>query len=162
MKFLCVPCNEQMTLLTTVSHEEIGSLSVVYNCPACGRQTAMLTNSHETQLVRSLGVRIGPKESEGGAGKAGGAKCPFAAMIQGDGVEEDGVEGASAVGEENTLSFGQELAWTSGAQARLERIPEFIRPMAVLGVEKFAKEQGLEEVDETVLDKARGEFGIGS
>ena len=59
MKFLCVPCDTPMKL-QTVGPPESGSLSVVYSCPECGYEMAMLTNPFETQLVQSLGVRIGP------------------------------------------------------------------------------------------------------
>ncbi len=59
MKFLCVPCDSPMKL-QTVSPPERGSLSVVYSCPECGYEMAMLTNAYETQIVQSLGVRIGP------------------------------------------------------------------------------------------------------
>ena len=59
MKFLCVPCDSPMKL-QTVGPPEGGSLSVVFSCPECGYEIAMLTNPYETQLVQSLGVRIGP------------------------------------------------------------------------------------------------------
>ena len=59
MKFLCVPCDSPMKL-QTVGPPERGSLSVVYSCPECGYEMAMLTNAYETQVVQSLGVRIGP------------------------------------------------------------------------------------------------------
>jgi len=59
MKFLCVPCDTPMAL-QTVAPPTAGSLSVVYACPACGYEMAMLTNAYETQIVQSLGVRIGP------------------------------------------------------------------------------------------------------
>ena len=57
MKFLCVPCDTQMRLRATEENEP-GSLSVVYECPDCGYEMAMLTNQHETDMVRSLGVHI--------------------------------------------------------------------------------------------------------
>ena len=60
MKFLCVPCDSPMKL-QTVGPPERGSLSVVYSCPECGYEMAMLTNAYETQVVQSLGVRIGPE-----------------------------------------------------------------------------------------------------
>src|SRR6188508_1381844 len=59
MKFLCVPCDTPMKL-QSVAPPERGSLAVVYSCPECGYEMAMLTNRHETDMVRSLGVRIGP------------------------------------------------------------------------------------------------------
>ena len=62
MKFLCVPCDTPMKL-QTVAPPDRGSLSVVYACPECGYEMAMLTNAYETQVVQSLGVRIGPDAS---------------------------------------------------------------------------------------------------
>ena len=85
MKFLCVPCDSPMKL-QSVGPPERGSLSVVYSCPECGYEMAMLTNAYETQVVQSLGVRMGP---ESGArlrqrpSDAGG-KCPFSRDDPGD------------------------------------------------------------------------------
>ena len=76
MKFLCVKCNEQMLLQEANSHAEINSLSVVYGCGSCGAQTAMLTNPLETQLVKSLGVNIGPD----GEQSKKESKCPLTKM----------------------------------------------------------------------------------
>jgi len=52
------------------------------------------------------------------------------------------------------------IRWTSGAEARLKNIPEFVRPMAKTGIEKFAQERGAAEVDETILDAAKEFFGM--
>src|SRR3954452_2843486 len=100
MKFLCVPCDSPMKL-QALGPPDGGSLSVVYSCPECGYEMAMLTNPFETQLVQSLGVRIGP--DSGGATAAGttvgssngqetdssatvsSGKCPFPAMVGGIG-----------------------------------------------------------------------------
>src|SRR6185503_17485009 len=108
MKFLCVPCDSPMKL-QTVGPPERGSLAVVYSCPECGYEMAMLTNPYETQVVQSLGVRIGPAE----AAAEGSGKCPFTAMIPAvDGAQEPAP-----------------VRWTSAAEARLANIPEFVRPM---------------------------------
>src|SRR5512134_2252877 len=123
MKFLCVPCDRPMKL-QTLGPPEGGSLSVVYACPECGYEIAMLTNAYETQVVQSLGVRIGPADAGASAtdpadapAKAG---CPFPAMLP--------VTGA---GEPVTVR------WTPAAEARLSKIPEFVRPMARTGIERF-------------------------
>ena len=91
MKFLCVPCDSPMKL-QTIGPPERGSLSVVYSCPECGYEMAMLTNAYETQVVQSLGVRIGPGPGEAASAAApelqrrrAGGKCPFSAMIPGSG-----------------------------------------------------------------------------
>ena len=141
MKFLCVPCDSPMKL-QSVGPPERGSLSVVYSCPECGYEMAMLTNAYETQVVQSLGVRIGPEAAAG----ATGGKCPFPALIPGN--EQVGPGGPMPV------------RWTAAAEARLANIPEFVRPMARTGIEKFAQERGALEVDEQILDAARDFFGM--
>jgi hypothetical protein len=148
MKFLCVPCDSPMKL-QTVAPPEGGSLSVVYSCPECGYEMAMLTNAYETQLVQSLGVRIGPGTSED-ASSGASSKCPFPAMMP---ATEGGPESP------RDAEPGP-VRWTSGAEARLANIPAFVRPMARTGIERFAREQGAQEVDERILDQAREFFGM--
>ena len=144
MKFLCVPCDSPMKL-QSVGPPDRGSLAVVYACPECGYEMAMLTNAYETQVVQSLGVRIGPATTSNAAPEAGG-KCPFSAMIPG---AEAGVPREPAA-----------VRWTAAAEARLANIPEFVRPMAKTGIEKFAMDKGVAEVDERILDEARDFFGM--
>ena len=141
MKFLCVPCDTPMKL-QTVGPPDRGSLSVVYSCPECGYEMAMLTNAYETQVVQSLGVRIGPPAEA--SAKAG---CPFSAMIPGTEEPRQADEPIP-------------VRWTAAAEARLANIPEFVRPMARTGIERFARERGVLEVDETILDAAREFFGM--
>ena len=152
MKFLCVPCDTPMKL-QTVGSPEGGSLSVVYSCPECGYEMAMLTNPYETQLVQSLGVRIGPGNDAGASRVAAASegKCPFGAMVP---AMEPG-ETRHLQSEESTP-----VRWTAAAEARLEKVPSFVRPMARTGIEKFARERGALEVDEKVLDAAREFFGM--
>ncbi len=172
MKFLCVPCDSPMKL-QTISPPDGGSLSVVYSCPECGYEMAMLTNPFETQLVQSLGVRIGPAMGVGGSSVASAGapvpdarlsadhetgriaatsatRCPFTAMMP---AMEGALEGA---GHARPIP----VRWTSGAEARLENIPAFVRPMARTGIETFARERGALEVDEELLDAARDFFGM--
>ena len=132
MKFLCVPCDRPMKLVETAPPDR-GSISVVYACPACGYEMAMLTNPFETQLVQSLGVKIGTE----------GSGCPFPGMVAAAGAEADGG-----------------IPWTPKASERLSGIPAFVRSMAKTGIERFAKERGYSEVDERVLDEAREHFGM--
>jgi hypothetical protein len=147
MKFLCVPCDTPMKL-RNVAPPDRGSLSIVYTCPACGYEMAMLTNAYETQVVQSLGVRIGPV-TDGVAAATSSGKCPFPSMIP-------STEGTSDMPAAAVVS----VRWTPAAEARLKNIPEFVRPMAKTGIEKFAQERGAVEVDEKVLDAAREFFGM--
>jgi hypothetical protein len=165
VKFLCVPCDQPMKL-AEVSPPDRGSIAVRYACPACGYEMAMLTNPHETQVVTSLGVRIGA-EGQGlvaaagvGSAAAGmsppaeGSACPFAAMV----AQPSGAGGDVALGE--SADTAAPVAWTPEAEARLANIPSFIRPMARSGIERYARDRGCERVDETMLDEARAHFGM--
>ncbi len=155
MKFLCVPCDSQMRLRAT-EESEPGSLAVVYECPECGYEMAMLTNQHETDMVRSLGVRIGPAAAAAIANPgtpvaasgepAAASRCPFSAMLGGTTQPE----AAAPTGPE----------WTAGALERLEGIPEMVRPMARAGIEMVARENGHRVIDEAVLAEARARFGM--
>lgn len=168
MKFLCVPCDTPMKL-QTLEPPDRGSLSVVYACPECGYEMAMLTNAYETQVVQSLGVRIGPASAAGvpsaldatsrqaGAALGHSAEprrssesevgCPFAGMVQGAGNERGTTEAPP-------------VRWTAAAEERLLKVPSFVRPMARTGIEKFALDSGAVEVDEEILDAARDFFGM--
>ena len=141
MKFLCVPCDQPMKVLT-VTPPDRGSISVTYSCPACGYEMAMLTNPFETQLVSSLGVKVGP----GAATEGDKPKCPFSGMVAAAAdpaaPPEDGVR------------------WTAEASARMQAIPDFVRPMAKTGIEKFAKDSGHAEITVAVLDEAKSRFGM--
>ena len=165
MKFLCLDCDAPMKLLRSEG-PDAGSLTVTFRCPECGFRVAMLTNPFETQLVRSLGVKVGgravPPEpfehlrasmanpradafegSPASAGEDAGPGCPFAAMIN------EGEAAAPAT-----------VAWTSEAEARVERIPSFIRPMARKAIERFAEGKGYATITESVMDEARGALGM--
>jgi hypothetical protein len=149
MKFLCVPCDTPMKL-QTVGPPDRGSLSIVYSCPECGYEMAMLTNAYETQVVQSLGVRIGTDATTSGSSASTGTGCPFTAMIP----ASDGAPLSAST------PVPVPVRWTAAAEARLANIPAFVRPMARTGIERFARERGAMEVDERILDAARDFFGM--
>ena len=42
----------------------------------------------------------------------------------------------------------------------MQAVPEFVRPMAKTGIEKFARESGHAEITAAVLDEAKSHFGM--
>ena len=80
------------------------------------------------------------------------SKCPFGAMIP----ATDGTTRTPAAEAGGSIP----VRWTAAAEARLLKVPEFVRPMARVGIEKFARDKGAHEVDETILDAAREFFGM--
>jgi hypothetical protein len=131
----------------------------------------MLTNSMETQMVRSLGVKIGgrnvpaePMEMVRGSlarGKnpgAHGAPDPTATTADGD-------EGASKCPFTGVIAdaFAKQteaIVWTKEAEARIARIPEFVQPMVRKGVEMHAIENGKTEITEALIDEVKTRFGM--
>ena len=158
MKFVCVECDEAMKLTATRPPDAAGSLTVLFSCPGCGRGVAMLTNPWETELVSSLGVKIGPREAGGAAAAAargGAAEAPGGAPRAAAGCPFSGM-----VREMEAAAEPSGPRWTTAALARLEGIPEFVRPMAKQGVEHYAASNGCPVIDERVLDQARSRFGM--
>ncbi len=173
MKFLCIECDEAMKITDTRGPDE-GSMTVVFGCPSCSKSIAMLTNAMETQMVRSLDVKIGgKKETTAPMGtlrgaltnqhntpvaaesasaqpaaaapeKSGGSKCPFTGAIN-EAIEK---QEAPAV------------TWTDEAMERLDRIPVFVKPMVKKSIEQHAIEKGYKEIDTAIMDEIRSIIGM--
>ena len=62
MKFLCISCDQQMQFAERQEPGD-GTFAASFRCPQCGHQVALLANPMETQLVGSLGIRIGGRTS---------------------------------------------------------------------------------------------------
>ena len=77
------------------------------------------------------------------ASETEGPGCPFAAMLN-----------------ETSTAAPATVAWTSEAEARLERVPAFIRPMARKAIERYAEGKGHAAITEAVMDEARGVMGM--
>lgn len=58
MKFVCLNCETYMSFEKVEKPAE-GSLGVFFGCPSCGAKFSMVTNPGETQMVSSLGVKLG-------------------------------------------------------------------------------------------------------
>jgi len=180
MKFLCLDCDEPMKLHTTEGPVD-DSLTVVFRCPECGFRVAMLTNPFETQMVKSLGVKVGgrtvPAEpyehlrasmatarpdaftggsSDGPSGASTDTSAPAAPASEADGP---GCPFAAMLNETEGSQAGR-VGWTAGAEARMERVPAFIRPMARKAIERYAEGKGYAQVTDEVMDEARGALGM--
>lgn len=146
MKFLCVPCDEAMTLAGTEGPEE-GCLTVIFACPRCPNKVAMLTNPLETQLVRALDVKVGGPGSHPAPLQF--VRSTLARKREGLEMDAEGGAGADAG-----------LTWSPEAEQRLERIPSLVRPMVRQGIERFARQHGYWQISEQVMDEARQAIGM--
>lgn len=62
MKFVCLNCETYMNFQKVEQPAE-GSLGVFFGCPSCGSKFSMVTNPGETQMVSSLGVKLGGRQA---------------------------------------------------------------------------------------------------
>ncbi len=144
MKFLCVECDRQMAFEERQLPGD-GTLAAAFRCPACGRAVALLTNPMETQLVASLGVKIGGRTIE---------EQPL-----------EMVRGMVATGKENAFDDGERgegrgPLWSKEAQERLARVPGFVRGMVKKIYLEYARDRGIAEITPAVMDTARSELGL--
>jgi len=150
MKFLCVDCDRQMAFAERHLPGD-GTLAATFKCPACGRTVALLTNPMETQLVSSLGVEIG------------GRTVPAQPLETVRKMVATGRDDAFAEGDEprgHAPGSTGALSWSSDAQERLARVPNFVRGMVKKIYADYARERGIAEITPAVMDTARGELGL--
>ena len=55
--------------------------------------------------------------------------------------------------------MSEKISWTAEAEAKLKEIPFFVRPAARKKIEKFAQEQGMNEITVDIYDRAKQQFG---
>ena len=60
---------------------------------------------------------------------------------------------------EGSARVVSESVWTDDARERVERIPPFVRGMAVEAIEAYARQQGLAEITPATVDEAKGSWG---
>jgi hypothetical protein len=163
MKFLCLECDDVMEFAERQLPGD-GTLTAVFKCGSCDREMAMLTNPMETQLVSSMGVKIGGRE------------VPTQPMELARTSLEGGRDDAFALSEDIPLSSAEPavqgegastgeattgpIVWTPEATGRLEKVPSFVRGMVKRIYTDWAREKGLSEITPDIMDRARTELGL--
>ena len=160
MKFLCVECDKVMDFAERQIPGD-GTLAAVFTCGSCDREIAMLTNPMETQLISSLGVKIGGREVPAQpmelarTSLEGGRDDAF-------GLSEDIplTSGESALASGESAPAPVRVVWTPEATGRLERVPSFVRGMVKRIYTDWAREKGVSEITPESMDRARTELGL--
>ena len=154
MKFLCIECDNVMDFAGRQLPGD-GTLAAVFSCGSCGRDVAMLTNPMETQLVSSLGIKIGGREVPAQplemvrSSLEGGREEAF-------GISEDIPREPAA----QAPQTGQSVVWSAEATERLQKVPSFVRGMVKRIYIDWAKQHGVGEMTPAVMDRARTELGL--
>lgn len=145
MKFLCLQCDEVMGFAERQVPGD-GTLAAVFSCPGCNREIAMLTNPMETQLVSSLGIRIGGRTVPGQPLELTRSSLDATRP----GVFEEAPEGGPPAA----------VRWDEAALDRLGRVPSFVRGMVKRIYTDWARDNGVALITTDVMDRARSELGL--
>lgn len=148
MKFLCLECDAQLTF-TERQQPGDGTFAAAFVCPSCGRRIALLANPMETQLVGSLGVRIGGSELD---------PMPMELTRTTMSGRDDAFR--DEPGDEPGRSTSVRPHWSAEAQERLGQVPRFVRGMVKKIYTDFAAEHEIAEITPAVMDRARSELGM--
>jgi hypothetical protein len=174
MKFLCLPCDQVMEFAERQIPGD-GTMAAVFTCGACGRDMAMLTNPMETQLVSSLGVKVGGREVPGQPMElvrttlADGRHDAFAdepagADLEGagatDATDVTGVTDPAPASESDPRTTPGRVTWSADARDRLANVPSFVRGMVKRIYTDYARERGITTITPAVMDRARTELGL--
>ncbi|HSB68507.1 MAG TPA: hypothetical protein VLT62_04120 [Candidatus Methylomirabilis sp.] len=190
MKFLCVRCDEAMKLERVEGPEDgsLSVLFACAACGnrvamlANPRETQLVRAldvkiggrslpPEPMEFVRSMLVSGREAGLDAAASTAAPSGCPFSAManLAAERADTNGQSGA-ARGHTGSVesrptgeapgSPGPRITWSPEAVRRLERIPEFIRPMIRQGIEQFAAQRGYRNITPDVMVEARGGLGM--
>lgn len=134
MKLLCKSCKQYMGYSKHDTTSD-GSLDIGFACPKCGMEVSLITNPGETQAAADIGLKLGGQK-----------------------VEADPNDAASSKPNQQKQTK-EDIHWEPEAEARLERVPVFVRPMAKRSIENFAREKGINIINLAVMNEAREVIG---
>jgi hypothetical protein len=183
MKFVCLNCETYMSLEKGEKPEE-GSLGVFFACPSCNAKFSMVTNAGETNMMNSLGLKLGAKAApaasmEGLQALAGNGQTAPAATKPSASTpvvsataaspakapeKASGCPFSAMVAEMGLTNSGKpanggsspsEFAWTPDAKEKLDRLPAFVKPMVQSSVEGYARKHGFTTITLQVMDDSK-------
>jgi hypothetical protein len=149
MKFMCNDCRQTMDFVENSSSPDGGSLAIRYACPTCGRSISMITNSGETQMVRSLGVTLGHEAVHP-------MQEPMALLRQSLAGQEPVPPGAG----KNSADALADPEWTEAALKRLSAAPVFVQGMVRRLYDDYARRKGYTRITPAVMTEARQALGL--
>jgi hypothetical protein len=162
---------ESFMLFQKVEKPGEDSLGVMFECPTCGSRVAMVTNPGETQMVSALGVKLGGRTTEPEPFELTRSTLKDSVQTQVAAPEPAAVQ--SAVAEQVTAEAGKcpfssmlsgmkegivsKATWSPEALERMEKIPDFVRPMVKSGIEAYAQKQGYQVITPKVVDESKND-----
>lgn len=154
MKFLCLACDEVMSFAERQLPGD-GTMAAVFRCPGCEREMAMLANPMETQLVSSMGVKVGGREVP-----AQPMETVRSSLDEGRDDAFSEVEKPPPDRQPTAPARPAPVEWSPDAVERLQRVPGFVRGMVKRIYTDYARERGIRIITPTVMDTARSDLGL--
>lgn len=155
MKFLCLPCDSVMEFAERQIPGD-GTMAAVFACGACGREVAMLTNPMETQLVSSLGVKVGGRTVPEQPMEL--VRTNLAAGR--DDAFDEAPDASGPAAQPEPPAAASAVVWSDEARVRLAAVPSFVRGMVKRIYSDYARERGIETITPAVMDRARSDLGL--
>jgi hypothetical protein len=186
MKFVCLNCETYMSLEKVEKPEE-GSLGVFFACPSCNAKFSMVTNAGETNMMNSLGLKLGARAEptasmEGLRALAGSSQAspattkptqtgPVVSATASSptkaGEKTSGCPFSAMVAEMGLTAGGKpgngtslgssEFTWSADAKEKLDRLPAFVKPMVQGSVESYARKHGFKTITLQVMDDSKND-----
>jgi hypothetical protein len=147
VKFLCVTCDAVMEYAERQLPGD-GTMAVVYGCPTCAREIALLTNPMETRLVSGLGIQVG------------GRSVPDQPMELVRSALATGGDVFADRAPESVVPSAGSVSWSEDARLRLQSVPTFVRGMVKKIYGEYAAERGISEITPEIMDRARVDLGL--
>jgi nucleotide-binding universal stress UspA family protein len=108
-------------------------------------------------LVGRFGMHAGRYASLGSNAERIAELVPTNVLVVGMNVIEK-PESMSVISVQKSDTQGGRVTWDEESKQRLENIPSFARPMAVLAIERYAKERGITVITPAVMKEARHRY----
>jgi hypothetical protein len=108
----------------------------------------MLANPMEAQLVGALGVKIGGRTLD---------EQPME-FVRGNILGKDDAFHDAPAGSSHRAGITPQ--WSDDSEARLARVPNFVRGMVKKIYVEWAAERGIAEITPAVMDEARRDLGL--
>ena len=164
MKFLCLPCDQQMEFEERQVPGD-GTFGAAFRCPKCDRSIALLANPMETQFVSALGVKIGGRTLDEQPlelvrSNVKGRDDAFVDEEGGRGRQEAAEGSGSTAALSRSLPPSAAPTWSPEATERLSHVPSFVRGMVKKIYREYAVERGIAEITPAIMDRARTELGL--
>jgi hypothetical protein len=112
-----------------------------------GVRSPVVTATVQQEMLKAEMAKMAAG-GEGGVPAASG--CPFSSMVA-------KMQGGTATASASVNAVP--MTWTQEAKERIEKVPSFMRPMIEMGIENYARKNGITTISPEVMDASKNDMG---